>query len=532
MAAGAVKENTPVRKAGYEFVWAFLAGFVLIFAMKWFAPWRPVVVGITTSIIAVIIMVLYLTHQKRIRTGTEHPQLGDEIYYLGLLYIFMSLCAALITLFLFDEGSWFPNGDERVGLDQRTNELIGSFGIALLTTIAGIVMRVTLQGRASESPATIIRIPHTVERVERKDGRTRTVGIEGVTVDLERHAYELRRQLQNATNAFTSHANQAILQARTVHTHMEEMMRAFHDGLEEKAKSGLERMESIYTALAGKAEEASKQIESQQARFQSVLETLESHAGVMGESIEPLSANIVETAENLGAIGAQARASMQAFVEGGQVVTDGLSALAAATAEEQTHQQVRAHFAEELRGFLGQQAEEWSAVRQRASESLNELQRTNQALEGLGHATRRTNDEIAALPDGLHRVREALGQLTEIGSAGNEIANLKDQATTLAAEFVGVSGAGKRQGEALDATVEKLRGLAEVAAIAGRYGESLKAIEREMQQIGTGLASIRNMMEDEAPKLAEALKRAMIALDEAGGGSKSTKRVFSWIFRR
>jgi len=530
MAASALKENALVRKAGYEFVWAFLAGFVLIFAMKWSAPWDAIYVGIATSIIAVIIMALYLVHQKRTRPEHDHPRLGDEIYYLGLLYTFTSLCAALITLYLLGEGNSTPGGDERG--DPRINELIGSFGIALLTTIAGIVMRMTLQGGASESPATIIRIPHTVERVEREGGRMRTVGIEGVTVDLERHAYELRRQLQNATNAFTSHTNQAILQARTVHAHMEEMMRAFHGGLEEKAKSGLERMESIYTTLAGKAEEALERIESQQARFQSVLETLESHAGVMGESIERIRTGSGETAENLGAIGAQAKASMQAFAESGQVVTDGLSALAAATAAEQTHQQARARFAEELREFLGQQAEEWSAVRQRASESLNELQQTNQALEGLGHVTRRTNDEIAALPDGLHRVREALGQLTEIGSAGNEIANLKDQATTLAAEFVGVAGAGKRQGETLDATVEKLRGLAEVAAIAGRYGESLKAIEREMQQIGTGFASIRNTMEDEAPRLAEALKQAMIAFDEARGGNESTKRGLGRIFRR
>jgi len=186
MAAGAVKESVPVRRAGYEFVWAFLAGFVLIFAMKWFAREHPVVVGIATSIIAVIIMALYLVHQKRTRPGHEHPRLCDVLYFLRLLYTFTSRCAARITLYLLGEGSSSQGGDERG--DQRINELIGSFGIALLTTIAGIVMRMTFQGGASESPATVIRIPHTVERVEREGGRMRTVGIEGVTVDLERHA--------------------------------------------------------------------------------------------------------------------------------------------------------------------------------------------------------------------------------------------------------------------------------------------------------------------------------------------------------
>ena len=341
MATGAVTESAPVRKAEYAFVWAFLAGFALIFAMKLFAPGPPVVVGVATSMIAVAIMALYMAYQKRTRPENEHPRLGDEVYYLGLLYTLTSLCAALMTLFLFDEGSRFVGGEGKLTLEQRTDELIGSFGIALLTTIAGIVMRMTLQGRASESLATIIRIPHTGERVEREGGRTRSVEIEGVTVDLERYAYELRRQLQNATNAFTSHTNQAILQARTVHAHMDEMMRAFHDGLEEKAKAELERMESIYTTIAGKAEEALKLTETQQARVQSVLEKLEAQVRIMDESIERIRVGSSETAENLGAIGVQAKASMHAFAESGQVVTDGLSALAAATAAEQTHQEVR-----------------------------------------------------------------------------------------------------------------------------------------------------------------------------------------------
>ena len=553
MATGAVKENAPVRRAEYEFVWTFLAGFVLIFAMKLFAPGYPVVVGVATSMIAVAIMALYMAYQKRNRPANEHPRLGDEVYYLGLLYTLTSLCAALVTLFLFDEGNRLLGGEEKVALEQRTNQLIGSFGIALLTTIAGIVLRMTLQRHSSESLATIIRIPHTGERVEREGVRTRGLEIEGVTVDLERYAYELRRQLQDATNAFTSHTNQAILQARTVHAHMEEMMRTFHDGLEEKARAELERMEATYRAIAGKAAETLKLTETQQARVQSVLEQLEAQVRIMDESIERIRVGSGETADNLGAIGAQAKASTQAFAESGQVVTDGLNALAAATAAEQTHQRVRVHFAEELRELLGQQAEEWTGVRQRANEALKELEQTNQALAGLGHVTRRTSEELAVLPDGLHKASDALGQLAEIGSTSSAIADLKDQAKTLTAEFIGVAGAGKRQGEALDATVEKLRALteaaghdvdsrtrlresaariADVVATAGRYGESLKDTEREIQRVNMGLKGVGNAMEDEGTKLAEVLKQAIVAFEEIRGGNGSTKSVLDRVFRR
>ena len=80
---------------------------------------------------------LYTAHQKRARPENEHSRLGDEVYYLGLLYTLTSLCAALVTLFLLDEWSRIFGGEVKLTLEQRTDEMIGSFGIALLTTIAG-----------------------------------------------------------------------------------------------------------------------------------------------------------------------------------------------------------------------------------------------------------------------------------------------------------------------------------------------------------------------------------------------------------
>ena len=77
--------------------------------------------------------------------------MGDEVYYLGLLYTLTSLCTALVSLFLL-------YGGEQT-LEKRTDEMIGSFGIALLTTMAGIVMRMTLQRQGTEGQETIIRIP-------------------------------------------------------------------------------------------------------------------------------------------------------------------------------------------------------------------------------------------------------------------------------------------------------------------------------------------------------------------------------------
>ena len=588
MATGAVTDKTRVRKTEHAFEWAFGLGFVTIFAAKLGVLGQPPIVeGIVASAVGIVIMMLYVAHQKRDRSESEQPRLGDEVYYLGLLYTLTSLCAALVSLYLLD-------GGEQQTLEDRTDEMIGSFGIALLTTMAGIVMRMPLQRLGMEGQATIIRIPHTGTRIEREPGGGRvapgggrmepgggrvtpgggrmepgggrvtpgggrmepgggSVEIEDVTIDLERYAHELRRQLQTSTNAFASHANQAILQARTVHAHMDEMMQAFHDGLEEKAKAELESLEAIYRAIAAKAEEVMKRTDTQQASVRSALEKLEAHVKSMDESIERIRTGSGETAENLESIGVQAKASTRALVKSEKAVTEGLSALAEATTAEKTYQEARAQFAKEISETLERQAEEWTGVQRRAGEAMKEMEQTGQALAGLGREARRTNSELIILPDGLRNASEAIERLTEMANASSEISDLKAQAKLVTEQFIGIAGAGKRQQETLDATVNKLQTLAEVAggeleghgklkdaiaeiadvvATAGRYGESLKDTEREIQRINTGLRGMQSAMQDDGLKLAEVLKQAIIAFEEAKGGKDTKGSLLNRIFRR
>jgi len=76
---------------------------------------------------AVVLMVAYgfVAFQYR-RVRLRPDRLGDNFYYLGFIYTLASLSAALLQL--------------RAG--ARIEELLGSFGIALFTTIIGIAGRV------------------------------------------------------------------------------------------------------------------------------------------------------------------------------------------------------------------------------------------------------------------------------------------------------------------------------------------------------------------------------------------------------
>ena len=537
MAAKPVREKVRVFTTEHAFEWAFGIGSATIFVSKLIARGLPIQGGLVASAIGIAIMWLYRADQSRIRPENEQPSLGDEVYYLGLLFTLTSLCAALVSLFLVF-------GGEQT-LEERTDEMIGSFGIALVTTMAGIVMRMKLQRHSTEGRATTIRIPHPPG-----DPDGRAVKIEGVTVDLERYAYELRRELQNSTNAFASHTNQAILQAKTIHGHLDEMMQAFHRGLEEKANAQLESLKAIYNDVAKKAEEAKDRTAAQQAGIQSALEKLETQVKTMDESIERIRAGSRDTAGNLETIGTQAKEMARAFAEGGKTVAEGVHTFTEAVDSEREYHEVRKQFAQETSEQLKRQAEEWSSVQQRVGEFLNDFTISNQALSILGQEAQRTSVELAALPEGVTRARQSIEQLAEITSASNAMAGLESKTEKFTEQLAVIAAAGTRHEEALEGTIKKLQTLAElagqefdgraklkhaadeiaeVASTAGHHAKDLKDTEWEITRINEGLKGVRVALQEEGLRIAEVLKQTVDAVGEAKVGRSS---IFKRIFRK
>lgn len=82
--------------------------------------------------IGICLACLGVYYRKVSGAGMHGP---DNCYYMGLLFTLVSLIYSLIDLFLLNVG-----GD----VAERTNNLIGSFGIALFSTFAGILCRILL----------------------------------------------------------------------------------------------------------------------------------------------------------------------------------------------------------------------------------------------------------------------------------------------------------------------------------------------------------------------------------------------------
>ena len=114
---------------------AFAAGVLIIVSLRYGVE------GITGTLwaaaAALLIMVLVSVYYSQVAGNAEERQIaGDNLYYLGLLFTLTSLILALWLLFVVPP---------KVSVDERAYDLIGNFGIALVSTVAGILARILFQ---------------------------------------------------------------------------------------------------------------------------------------------------------------------------------------------------------------------------------------------------------------------------------------------------------------------------------------------------------------------------------------------------
>ncbi len=119
------------------FVGFILVGFAVIFGAKaglWWLGFGDY--SGTIAFVAVVLMVLYGVLARRItNVRLRADRLGDNFYYMGFIYTLASMSAALVEI----------RGGEDI------TSLIGSFGIALFSTIVGIAGRVTFVQMRTET---------------------------------------------------------------------------------------------------------------------------------------------------------------------------------------------------------------------------------------------------------------------------------------------------------------------------------------------------------------------------------------------
>ncbi|MYJ74082.1 MAG: hypothetical protein F4089_02820, partial [Gammaproteobacteria bacterium] len=208
------------------FLTALVTGAAAIVLSRWIVSGLAgAVVAVVAAIAAITVLGIYYWKQADV----DSHQAGDDLYYLGLLFTLVSLSIALWQLFV-----WNP-GEE---LEARTHGLIGNFGIALFSTVAGIVGRILLQDRSREPPGEEV-VDEDPTTGQGEPLRGTGLGDEALHAEFAESMRALRDELREARNAFSHFTRMTLTQADQTKTHTQVLSREFNERLETQAQDGL-----------------------------------------------------------------------------------------------------------------------------------------------------------------------------------------------------------------------------------------------------------------------------------------------------
>lgn len=379
---------------------AFGGALLIIFA-------KAVGVGaIVVALLAVAAIGAYAALVQTSGTGRlRGDQAGDNCYYLGLIYTLASLAYAIFT---------FNPAD-------TATTIIQGFGVALATTIVGLVLRVYFnQSRPDIAEAeTSARLELAAASGKLKAELSRSVvSMNDFSRQTRQSLEELRDELvtslqavkagaeqvvqemtERATSAVIDNSDAAIARAKKLAT------------ATDKVVSG---MESHVTSLSG--------LEGAQAQISASLQALEAAAGRSQAILE----HLVEQSNAVGELQAGASHAVQSLASAASLLNEHVTGLNAATGR--------------LEGLLVDKLAEVQAVPRSIADS---------AINGIGEALERVRQDMQAIVDGQGAVLTGLAdqvrQGADTASRHNEaleaeLARSRENVTKVHAALVEMTG--------------------------------------------------------------------------------------------
>ena len=313
----------------------------------------------------------------------DREQEGDNLYYLGLLFTLVSLMYALIALFLVYD----IDGD----LTERTYELLGNFGIALSSTVAGIISRIAVQnyqiGDRQLDPAEI-------------DGEKGAEGI-GEGIGIGAAARKLRRQLMTATQTFRIYNDVTERLAHNTRMKLNQAMETSSREMQTKARAALGDITEAYQQTAKGAQEIQIATGESVATAHRVLEGFADMVTKTTPTLESFRERLEGHAEGFTILDQHVRAAAGVLAEQSQQLATAWEKHRETFEEEREHIR-RLH--DELTGRRAQSKqlmlEEvalWSEQTQRLREACEKVERSAEHWTVLGTQAAATTEALKVL---------------------------------------------------------------------------------------------------------------------------------------
>ena len=394
------------------------------------------------ALVAVVVVLLLGLYYHARRGSLNVDRASDALYYLGLLLTLGSLIWSLVSPTI--------HGESEYGLSDRANEIIGNFGIALVSTVAGIVGRISLQSFAGQDQ----RIPEEKDvqdaRLHRDvagqnqqtsaEREARTQAIE-INRELSLMAQHLRQQMREAADAFSAFNRSTMQEAEATRSAALRHTEDVKNRLEEMAQATIETMEKTHQemidwlcktdeALGQRIEAADKLtramlsqvastkekvwevatcMERERAGLEGIGEIIRREVGAAAEVLGVLPENLARTNEALDGLQA-------AVIRAGETLKE-------MTEETQRrHETLRRYTEEREKGLIRQieqnrrdmdrEVRAWSGHVERAAETLDVARTSTGTLRQAAGTTDR-KVERRRVGGASQRLRGAFGRLLE-----------------------------------------------------------------------------------------------------------------------
>ena len=491
-------------------------------------------VGWSLAVVLALLMILY-GHTARKASQVSSDTKGEAFYYLGLLFTFASLVAALINFSIAQEGA-------------DVTGMIGPFGIALLTTIVGLSGRVVFSVWQEAPGDAVAGATRSLDEAIREMKAIVGLGADSM-LDLVDNLGTSARAMKTTAKRMEGVLEKAADTTDTLDKYsstVTQLAQSFTDGAEEfsravtvasksvsdlhnplkEARNSLDGLGSDLLVLRGaikQAQETVAKLDHAGGEGERQLEGVASRAEKVQEEMAKMQAGFARTAEFF------AGAERAGSAIDGHAIRIG-SSVGSLEGEVAKLREAAGRAAEAVSGTAPQIEDAGSRMKGVASQADS----LNQSMSELADATARGREAVSSrvedLLDGLRAdllvlskaIKQAGGTVEQLGRAGREgerqIAGVASQAEGVQEEMTKMQAGFAKTAEFFS---DAQRTGSAIDDYAARIGSSVGGLGDEVAKLQEAAARAAEAVSGTAPQIEDAGSRMRGVASQADSLSRS-----------
>lgn len=369
----------------------------------------------------IVLMLAYAAMLAKVRERRlSEDQSGDNLYYLGFLYTLVSLSYALYN---------FSSASEEFPATANIDSIINSFGIALATTIFGLMLRILFNQMRHD----IVDI-EAEARMELANAATRLrTELDQITLDMNHFGRATKQSISEGLQAVSQEASEAMSQSAEKFGTVAEMLGTRINKTLDNFTLNIEQLNTTSSGMVTAIEHLLKRVES-----------IEAPADLITTKIAPAMDAIKEAGEAInkrasgdGKVLARLTKTIDNALASSSVLEQNVSALNAVAVQAQENMMTLNKSAELGNGIfmsITQTVAEAQKLNKEQAQALNEIKQslsgTSTALSSLiGSWQSEVDAAMAVITQKGSDVQKTIGQsIDEI--KGQEIRTIQELAAS------------------------------------------------------------------------------------------------------